>query len=147
LIAVPPGSEIEFDLRLESVIDGVLVTGSALLTVAGECSRCLEPLSFDTEVDLQELFEYPATDSRGRQIENGTDDDEQPKLDDDLLDLDPVIRDAVLLAMPLAPLCQPECVGLCITCGENLNDVPDHAHEEIDPRWATLANLKDLTNE
>lgn len=147
LIAVPPGSEIEFDLRLESVIDGVLVTGSALLTVAGECSRCLEPLSFDTEVDLQELFEYPATDSRGRQIEAGNDDDEQPKLDDDLLDLEPVIRDAVLLAMPLAPLCQPECAGLCITCGENLNDVPDHAHEEIDPRWATLANLKDLTDE
>jgi uncharacterized protein len=107
----------------------------------------LEPLSFDTEVDLQELFEYPATDSRGRQIENGNDDDEQPKLDDDLLDLEPVIRDAVLLAMPLAPLCQPECAGLCITCGENLNDVPGHAHEEIDPRWANLANLKDLTNE
>jgi uncharacterized protein len=49
--------------------------------------------------------------------------------------------------MPLAPLCQPECAGLCITCGENRNDVPDHAHEEIDPRWATLANLKDLSTE
>ena len=67
--------------------------------------------------------------------------------DDDLIDLEPVIRDAVLLAMPLAPLCQTDCAGLCITCGENLNDVPDHAHEEIDPRWATLANLKDLIEE
>ncbi len=147
LIAVPTGSEIEIDVRLESVIDGVLVTGTALLTIAGECSRCLEPLSFDTEVDIQELYEHPATDSRGRQIESGTDGDEQPKLDDDLLDLEPVIRDAVLLALPLAPLCQPDCAGLCTTCGENLNDHPDHAHEEVDPRWASLANLIELEDE
>ena len=147
LIAVPPGSEIEIDARLESVIDGVLVSGTALLTIAGECSRCLEPLSFDTEVDMQELFEYPATDSRGREIKNGSDDEEQPKLDDDLLDLEPVIRDAVLLALPLAPLCQPDCAGLCITCGENLNDHPEHAHEEVDPRWASLAQLIELEDE
>ena len=55
LVAVPEGSEIELDVRLESVMEGVLVTGTALVTVSGECSRCLEPLSFDKEVDIQEL--------------------------------------------------------------------------------------------
>ena len=113
LVAVPEGSEIELDLRLESVMDGVLVTGTALVTVSGECSRCLEPLAFDREVDIQELYEYPETDHRGRVVESQDDEDELPKLEDDLLDLEPALRDAVVLALPLQPLCQPDCQGLC----------------------------------
>jgi uncharacterized protein len=142
LVAVPEGSDIELDLRLESVMDGVLVTGTALVTVTGECSRCLEPLAFDREVDIQELYEYPETDHRGRVVESKDDEDELPKLEDDLLDLEPTLRDAVVLALPLQPLCQPDCEGLCIDCGANLNDDPDHAHEVVDPRWAALADLK-----
>ena len=59
----------------------------------------------------------------------------------DVLDLEPALRDAVVLALPLSPLCRPDCLGLCTTCGENLNDNPDHEHEEVDPRWAALADL------
>ncbi len=141
MVAVPPGSEIDFDIRLESVMDGVLVTGTALVTVAGECARCLEPLAFDMEVDIQELFEHPETDSRGRTIEGSLDDDELPKLDSDLLDLEPTLRDAVVLALPPVPLCQPDCLGLCVECGANLNDEPEHKHDVIDARWSALADL------
>lgn len=141
MIAVPEGSEIDFELRLESVTDGVLVTGTALVSVAGECGRCLEPLAFDTEVDLQELFQYPATDSRGREIATDDEDDDLPTLEADLLDLEPTLRDAVVLALPLKPLCQPDCLGLCIECGVNMNDEPTHEHEVVDPRWSALQNL------
>jgi uncharacterized protein len=141
MIAVPTGSDIELDFRLEAVMDGVLVTGTALVSVEGECSRCLEPIAFDLEVDLQELFEYPSTDSKGRQEANPEIEDELPTLDGDFLDLEPVLRDAVVLAFPLSPLCQPDCLGLCAQCGVNLNDDPEHAHETIDPRWAALAEL------
>lgn len=140
MIAVPAGSDIEFDIRLEAVMDGVLVSGTALVSVVGECSRCLEPIAFDMEVDLQELFEYPATDSKGREIPSDSE-DEMPKLDGDYLDLEPVLRDAVVLAFPLSPLCQPDCRGLCTECGTNLNENPDHEHEAVDPRWAGLAGL------
>lgn len=141
MIAVPEGSEIDFELRLESVTDGVLVTGTALVSVAGECGRCLEPLAYDTEVDLQELFQYPATDSRGREIATDDEDDDLPTLEADLLDLEPTLRDAVVLALPLKPLCQPDCLGLCIECGVNMNDEPQHEHEVVDPRWSALQNL------
>ena len=142
MVAVPIGSDIEFDIRLESVMDGVLVSGTALVTVAGECSRCLEPLAFDMEVDIQELFEHPETDSRGRTIEGSSDDDDElPKLDQDLLDLEPTLRDAVVLALPPVPLCQPDCLGMCVECGVNLNDEPEHKHDVVDARWSALADL------
>ena len=141
MIAVPSGSDIDFDIRLEAVVDGVLVSGTALVSVEGECSRCLEPIAFDMEVDLQELFEYPATDAKGRMVEKPDADDELPQLDGDYLDLEPVLRDAVVLAFPLSPLCQPDCRGLCSECGANLNENPDHVHETVDPRWAALSEL------
>lgn len=146
MVTVPTGSDIEFDIRLESVMEGVLVSGTAHVSVTGECSRCLEPLAFDKEVDLQELYEYPATDARGRVIEESQTDDELPKLENDLLDLEPTLRDAVVLALPLVPLCQPDCLGLCPQCGVNLNDEPEHQHDVVDSRWAALADLKDLDN-
>lgn len=143
LVAVPEGSDIELDVRLESVMEGVLVTGTALVTVTGECSRCLEPLTFDREVDIQELYEYPDTDARGRVVADAADgDDELLRLEGDYLDLEPTLRDAVVLALPLQPLCQPECRGLCTECGANLNDDPDHRHDAVDARWSALADLK-----
>ena len=141
MIGVAKGSPVEFDIRLESVIEGVLVSGTALVNVHGECSRCLEPLAFDTEVDVQELYEYPETDARGREVESNHDDDDLFAVKGDYLDLEPALRDAVVLALPLSPLCQPDCLGMCTTCGENLNDNPDHVHDEVDLRWAALADL------
>lgn len=142
-ITVPAGSDIDFDLRLESVSEGVLVTGTAIVSVAGECGRCLEPLAYDTEVDFQKLYKYPATDARGRKVSDDEDDEDEDilTLDDDLLDLEPVVRDEVVSALPQKPLCQPDCRGLCTQCGANLNDEPEHQHEVVDPRWSALQNL------
>lgn len=134
LIGVPPGAEIDLDLRLESVMEGVLVSGVATMPLAGECGRCLETVSDTLAVDLQELFAYPDSDSE--------DDEEIARMEGDLLDLEPVLRDAVVLALPLTPLCREDCGGLCAECGEPLDDLPeDHSHGTPDIRWAALQGL------
>lgn len=142
---VPAGSPVELDLRLESVLEGVLVTGSADLLVEAECSRCLDTFHWHEDVDLTELFRYPATDARGAIVEEVEDDsdDPLPEVHDDLIDLNPVVRDAVVLDLPLAPLCSADCPGLCPQCGARLADDPGHVHEQSDPRWAALTALLD----
>ncbi len=134
VIGVPQGSDLELDLRLEAVMEGVLVSGTARGRAAGECVRCLEPLESDLEVDLQELFVYP-----GRAHDD--DEDELREIEDELIDLEPALRDAVVLALPFQPVCRPDCPGLCSECGARLADDPGHAHETADPRWAALAGL------
>ena len=145
-IGVPAGSELELDVWLESVIEGVLVSGTALVQLTGECSRCLDPISDELEVDLQELYAYEETDSRGRPAAHqpGEDDvdDEQYVLVGDRLDLEPVLRDAVVLDLPLAPVCRDDCPGLCPQCGFRLEGDPEHHHDVIDPRWAALSQLE-----
>ncbi len=141
-IGVPERSGIECDVRLESVIEGVLVSGTARVQLTGECSRCLDPISDELEVDLQELYLYPETDARGRVVAgNDDEDDEQRHVVGDHLDLEPVLRDAVVLDLPLAPVCRDECPGLCPECGVRLADEPEHRHDVIDPRWAALGGL------
>jgi uncharacterized protein len=143
VLHVPEGSPVEFDLRLEAVMEGVLVTGSARADLTGECARCLEPLDDDVEVDFQELFAYEGSDT-------ATDDDEDDvsRLEGDLLDLEPLLRDAVVLALPFQPLCRDDCPGLCVRCGARLADDPDHQHDDaIDPRWATLQGLAEQTDD
>jgi len=133
---VPAGSPLELDLRLESVVEGVLVSGTVRAEVAAECARCLNPVTDEVVADVQELFAY-----RESTTEETTEEDEVSHLVGDLLDLEPVVRDAVVLALPLAPLCRDDCRGLCPDCGVAYDDLPaDHAHEaSIDPRWAALA--------
>lgn len=140
---VPEGSPIALDLRLESVMEGVLVSGTADLQIGAECSRCLDPVSWNEDVDLAELFRYPATDARGALIEDDEDetDDALPQVEDDLIDLLPVLRDAVVLDLPLAPLCSDDCLGLCPACGFRLEEDPQHGHDVSDPRWAALEGL------
>jgi len=134
VIAVPAGAEVELDLLLESVVEGVLVSGTAVGTLEGECSRCLDPITSEVDVDITELFAYPDSTT-----DETTDDDEVSRLVDDLVDLEPVVRDAVVLAVPHVPLCEPDCAGLCAECGGKWAEVgPDHRHETIDPRWAAL---------
>ena len=130
---VPAGSPLELDLRLESVVEGVLVSG----TVAAECARCLTAVTDEVTADVQELFAYAESTT-----EATTEDDEVFSLVGDLIDLEPVVRDAVVLALPLAPVCRDDCRGLCPECGVAYDDLPgDHTHEApIDPRWAALAN-------
>ncbi len=134
VIAVPVKSPIELDLRLESVVEGVLVTGTALVQLHGECVRCLTDISDEMEIDVMELFVYPGNEP--------ADDDDASRLVGDLIDLEPLVRDAVVLDLPFQPLCRDDCAGLCVTCGTDLNDDPDHTHEApIDPRWERLASL------
>jgi uncharacterized protein len=138
VLHVPEGSPVDLDLRLEAVMEGVLVTGTARAALAGECVRCLGPIDDEIEVELQELYVYDHLDT------DPDEDDEVSKLRDDLVDLEPLLRDAVVLALPFQPLCQPDCPGLCAECGARLADDPGHAHEEpVDPRWAALAELQD----
>jgi uncharacterized protein len=139
VLRVPEGSPVDLDLRLEAVMEGVLVTGTARAGLEGECVRCLGPIDDEIEVDLQELYVY---DDREHDPDE---DDEVSKLRDDLVDLEPLLRDAVVLALPFQPLCRPDCPGLCVECGARLADDPDHQHEEqVDPRWAALKELAEL---
>lgn len=137
LAEVPAGTEVDLDLRFEAVSEGVLVTGTAVSPLTGECARCLDPLSSEIEVSIQELYRY--------QPEEGTDDEDEEDrfLDGDRLDLEPAFRDAVVLALPLSPLCRDDCPGLCVECGAKLAEAgPDHGHgEKIDPRWGALRQL------
>lgn len=130
VIGVPPSSPIRLDLRLESVVEGVLVTGTATVEVRGECVRCLGAVSEVRGVDIQELYVYPGSEATA---------EEASRLEGDLLDLEPVLRDDVVLDLPFQPLCRADCRGLCAECGADLNSQPDHAHEQqVDPRWVKL---------
>lgn len=134
VISAPAGADVALRLRAESVIEGVLISGSATVAVRGECSRCLDEVSEEVTATYSELFAYPdsATDST-------TEADEVSRIADGLIDIEPVAHDALLLAMPQAPLCEPDCLGLCPECGGRWADLgPDHEHETIDPRWAGL---------
>lgn len=135
LIGVPEGSDVELEVRFESVHEGILVTGTANVEVTGECGRCLEPLRFDRDVEIQELFFY--SDSASLSGE----DEEQYRVENDAVDLEPVLRDAVVTSLPFQPVCRPDCKGLCSECGVQLNDHPGHRHEVVDPRWSALAGL------
>jgi uncharacterized protein len=135
LARVPEGTPVTMDLRLEAVVEGVLVSGTATAPVDAECGRCLDPVRTEVSVDIQELFAYAesATDI-------SADEDEISRLDGDLLDLEPALRDAVVLALPLSPRCDDDCRGLCPSCGARWDDLPaDHTHDTLDPRWAALA--------
>ncbi|GAA3959201.1 DUF177 domain-containing protein [Gordonia caeni] len=136
MIAIPAEGEIDVDLRLESVSEGVLVSGTVSAATQGQCGRCLEPVTGDVDLYLTELFAYPdsATDQT-------SDEDDVARLVDDEVDLEQLVIDGVGTELPLSPVCDDDCAGLCAECGVRLADAePGHAHESIDPRWAALAD-------
>lgn len=135
LAGVPEGAPVLLDLRLESVVEGVLVSGTVTAPVNGECARCLTAVTDEVTVDVTELFAYPDS-----VTEQTSEEDEVSHLVGDMLDLEPVVRDALVLDLPLSPLCREDCRGLCAGCGIALDDLPDdHTHASTDPRWAALA--------
>lgn len=137
LIAIEAGAPLDVDLKLESVSEGVLVSGTVYGPTRGECSRCLEPLTGDIEIALTELFAYPDS-----LTESTTESDEVGHVVDHTVNLEQPIVDAVGLALPFAPLCSEDCPGLCPVCGVALAGAgPEHSHDQIDPRWAKLATL------
>jgi len=158
LIGVPEGAAAELDLKFEAVAEGVLVTGSVTAPLAGECARCLAPVASSVTASFTELYLYPPARPQGaagqardgrhsqdRYDEHEEQDDEERHLDGDLLDLEPAFRDAVVLALPMAPLCRDDCPGLCVECGVPLADAgAGHRHEDPpDPRWDGLKQLDD----
>jgi uncharacterized protein len=139
LIGVQQGSDMDLDLRLEAVHEGILVSGTVLVELTGECSRCLDPLAYDLEVNVQELFSYEEPSHGG--TPDGEAEEEQRWIEHDQIDLEPVLRDAVVTALPFQPVCREDCQGLCSECGIHLADEPGHHHEVLDPRWAALKGL------
>jgi uncharacterized protein len=135
LIGVPAGADVQLRLRLESVMEGVLVSGEIQVPLVGSCARCLEPIEDTMTLDVQELYAY-----EGSTTEATSEEDEVRLVDGDFLDLEPMARDTVVLSLPLSPVCDEDCSGLCVGCGQRLDDLPaDHTHEITDPRWAGLA--------
>ena len=136
LIAIEPGAPLDLDLRIESVSEGVLVTGTVTAPTVGECARCLTPVNGRVQVGLTELFAYPDSTT-----EATTEEDEVGRIVDDTIDLEQSIIDAVGLELPFSPVCTPDCPGLCPECGVPLAAEPGHHHDRIDPRWAKLAGM------
>ena len=131
-IGIPAGSTIEIDARFESVHEGILATGEVFGDAVGECSRCLEPLTVPVEVDFQELFAYSLSSEDDFVVQ------------EEKIDLEQAILDAVVLNLPFKPICSETCLGLCANCGERMADDPHHVHEaEIDSRWSELKKLKE----
>lgn len=127
IIAVPAGENIHIDLRLESLGDGILVTAEVETLAIGECGRCLEPIEQELEVEFQELFAYSLGEAFDYEIH------------DDHVDCEPLVRDAVVLALPFQPVCRPDCAGLDPETGERLIEPRlQDANESLDPRWAAL---------
>jgi uncharacterized protein len=134
MIGVKQGSELRIDLRMESLHDGILVSADIEGTAAGECGRCLIDIEQPLQVEIQELFAYSSDEAFEYEVH------------EDTIDLEPVVRDAVVLSLPFQPVCQEDCLGLCPQCGVRLLDNPGHEHEApIDPRWAALGDLADTT--
>ena len=130
IAAIPQGGQIEITGRLESVHEGILVTANVQSDAVSECSRCLDPLKLDVDVEFQELFAYSLTD------------EDDLVISDETIDLEQVVRDAVVLSLPFQPICSSDCEGLCVDCGVKMADDPQHVHEApVDPRWNALKNL------
>ncbi|MDR0482594.1 MAG: YceD family protein [Cellulomonadaceae bacterium] len=148
IMAIPEGSDLAVGVRLQSVMEGVLVDGAVRGTAVGECSRCLDPVTEEVTVHIAQLFVYPerAKAARDAGDENAEDSEELPELIDDTADIEPVIRDSVVPALPFRPLCQPDCPGLCSECGARLADDPEHHHDIVDPRWSALQTLLTTTS-
>jgi len=136
MIAIEEGAPLELDLQVQSVSEGVLVTGTVAAPTVGECARCLTPVNGRVQVELTELFAYPDSTT-----EATTEEDEVGHIVDATIDLEQPIIDAVGLELPFSPVCSPDCPGLCPECGVALATEPGHHHDRIDPRWAKLADL------
>ncbi|WP_300345148.1 YceD family protein [Nesterenkonia sp.] len=142
LVGIPEASDLNVQVRLESVHEGVLLTGSASAEVTGECARCLDAISYPLTVDVMQLFTW--VDETGGENDDG----DSLAVDENLMvDVEPVLRDLMVSALPFQPVCREDCPGLCSQCGFRLEDDPEHAHEQVDPRWAALAGLAAELNE
>ena len=131
VVAVPDDAPIQAELLLESVIEGILVSGRLSGTFRLVCSRCLVGFESPFELTVHELFV----------AEPEADADDYPLDPEDGIVPEQMVRDAVGVHMPFAPLCRPDCEGLCETCGGNRNLGECPGHDALDPRFAVLSGL------
>ncbi|WP_062132796.1 YceD family protein [Demequina aestuarii] len=137
MVGVPEGTETTLEVSLESVSEGIWVSGTVTAEAVGECGRCLDEVRLDVAATVQGLFVHDDP-----HVDQGDEESEDVfEFDGETLDLEEVVRDAVVIQLPFTPLCRPDCPGLCDQCGARLADDPDHAHEVIDPRWSALTSL------
>ena len=131
LARVAEDSPIDAELLLESVVEGIFVSGTLTGTLRLRCARCLVDFERPFAVEVRELFSAAPDD----------DGDEYPFGPDAGLDPEQMVRDAVGVGLPFSPLCRPDCLGLCEVCGgdRNLGECP--GHEQVDPRFAVLSEL------
>lgn len=122
---------VDVSLHLESLSNGIAVTGRAHARWRGECRRCLAPVSERMEVPLQELYQTTIEDPDAWQITG------------DQIDLLPMVRENVLLSVPMGPLCRADCPGFCLQCGQDLSEgACDCTPSVADERWSVLDQLK-----
>jgi len=132
VMRIPAGSVLSIPVRLESVHEGILATAEFTARTTGICSRCLDEISDDIDVEIQELFMY-----RPEQEEDFV-------VEQDRIDLEQALIDSVVPALPLKPLCSEDCAGLCARCGIRIDEDPSHTHEDpIDPRFSALEGFGD----
>jgi uncharacterized protein len=129
--AVPEAALLRADVFVEAILGGVSVDGTVESPWEGECRRCLSSAGGALALEVHEVYT------------EGGDGDETYPLGGDEVDLEPLVRDAVLLELPQAPLCSPTCLGLCPTCGKNLNEGPCGCERPQDPRWQSLDALRE----
>lgn len=140
MIAIPSGREIDLSVTATSVDEGVLIRGRVRSHADGECSRCLDRVEMDIDQGFDELYEYES--KAAALSDEDVETDQILIVVEDQVDLEIPVRDAVVLALPVNPLCEPDCLGLCSICGLPFRELePDHGHEERDPRWGPLADL------
>lgn len=122
---------VRLDLWLDAIPEGIVASGTVRAEWSGECSRCLEAVEGPLELEVHELFEAEPVES------------ETYPLEGDEIDLEPLVRDAVVLEIPEVPLCDEECRGLCPACGidRNVGDC-DCGETAPDPRWSALDELE-----
>lgn len=130
LARVPADRAIEARLLLENVVEGLLVSGPVRGVMVIDCARCLRALEWPFRLEVRELFTPRAIEGL----------DDYPLADGEV-DLEPMIRDAVVLAMPYSPLCRADCLGLCPRCGNDWNEGQCDCGPEIDDRWSALSVL------
>ncbi|WP_417512484.1 YceD family protein [Microbacterium sp.] len=132
IVSYEEGTALDLEVRVESVHEGILVSGTVEAEYKGVCGRCLKDIAQPVEVEFQELFAYPGEEETDFEVQ------------DDHVDLETLVREAAVLALPFQPVCQPDCPGLDPNTGERLTEstrVEDDA--PIDPRWSALRQIAD----
>ncbi|KFI49697.1 YceD family protein [Bifidobacterium biavatii] len=158
IVGIPEGSDVHVVGSFDSIVDGLILTARISAPISTECTRCLKPINKDWTVDVTTFFPYESASADGRHGGRGRDDDKgevdiiagedesedtYPLTPDGAFaDLEALIRDTLAESLPLQPLCREDCLGLCPQCGADLNEDPDHHHDVVDERFASLAALK-----